>query len=271
MNGPHKKAQPGAALDLFREDELDNLFNIAFPPPNVQYCARDDEAAPGEGLLVSFMEACMANLGWTRGELAEVMATDVILIDAIFDRTLPESAIDESLIADLAHALGYEPSILRMMVEYSKTPQADLEILVDKLIDFAVDGTDAVETIAAFSTQAEELDTLQQELASLLLNVFGGYYSAEIADDRKRRMMYQALIKKVKAVIASYQRDMEEAQALLSGMRENYRAEINSIQKMVGELHKHDAIKAIMEANELDREDLREGLRSRIMEKIENI
>lgn len=265
--GAAKKPRQAAPLEWFAEDELDDLFNIAFPPPNVQHSSVDGIPQQGDGLLVTFLDACLSNLGWSRDVLAETMATDVQLIDAIMDRTLPESAIDEELLADLAHAIGYDPGILKLMVQYSKTPQADLEVLVDKLIDFAIDGTDAVETLEAFSAQAQELDTLQQGLANLLLQVFGGYYSAEVADDRKQRILYQAVIKKIKAVIASYQSDLEEARALLGSIRENYQAEINSIQAMVDDMRRDQVFKAFMDLDVIDRE----GLRAAIMERIENI
>lgn len=261
------KPQGRTALELFEEDELDSLFNIAFPPPNVQYTTADGAPQGGDGLLVSFIEACMTNLGWSPEVLADTMATDVQLIEAIMDGTLPESALDEDLLGDLGHAVGYEPGILKMLVKYSKTPQADLEMLVEKLIDFAIDGTEAVETVQAFASQVKEIESLQEDLANLLLQVFGGYYGAEVADDRKLRILYQAVIKKIKAVIASYQSDLEETQNQIKHMRDNYQGEIKSVQAMVNELRAHQMFDTILDEGTLDLDMLRTAIR----EKIESI
>lgn len=262
------KPQGRTALELFEEDELDSLFNVAFPPPNVQYTSRvrgeTAQAHTGDGLLVSFVEACMTNLGWSSQVLADTMATDVQLIDAIMDGTLPESALDEDLLADLGHAIGYDPGVLRMLVKYSKTPQADLEMLVEKLIDFAIDGTEAVETVQAFAAQVKELESLQEDLANLLLQVFGGYYGAEVADDRKQRILYQAVIKKIKAVIASYQSDLEETQTHIQHMRDNYQGEIKSMQAMVHELRAHQMFDTIMDQGTLNLDMLRAAIREKI-------
>jgi uncharacterized protein YbgA (DUF1722 family) len=256
------KSHERDALDLY--DEVDKLFDIAFPPPNAQYAPGSGEAEPRDGLLVSFIDACLTNLGWSREVLAELMATDVQLIDAILDGTLPESAIDDDLLADLGHAIGYDPGLLKMLVKYTKTPQADLEILVEKLIDFAVDGSVALETVEAFAAQVKEIEALHEDLANLLLHVFGGYYSAQVAGDRRQRILYQAVIKKIKAVIGSYQTDLEEAQAHIRHMRDNYQGEIKSIQAMLNELRAHQVFESLFDRDQLDLDMLRAAIREKI-------
>jgi len=256
------------SLDWFEEDELDDLFNFAFPPPNAQSTFEGETPVEQELLLVGFLDACLTNRGLGRDDLADLLSTDVELIDAIFDSTLTADDLEGDLLADIAHALGYEPVILQLMLDYSKTPQTDLNVLVEKLVHFAVDGG---ATLAmnenGFKSQAEELDMIQTELANLLMQGFGGYYNAEIEHDPKQRILYEGVIKAVKAAIANYQADIEEARTMIQRVKDSYRAEIRSIQTMIEELRTVQAVEAIMKNDDLSR-DL---LRARIIEKLENM
>ena len=252
-------------IDLFEEDELDRLFDVAFPPPNAQSTFEDGEAQAST--LVMFLDACLRNRGWSREDLADGMATDIELVDAIFDGTIPESEVEGELLTDIAHAVGYEPIILELMLDYTRTPQTNLNELVERLVHFAVDGGAPTIEGGDISFEAEELHTIQTELADLLLQGFGGYYDAQRDDDTKQRMLYDRVIKAIKAAITNYQADIEEARAMIQSIKDNYRAEIKSIQSMIEELRTLRAMET-MTQNDKASSDL---VSARVIEHLENL
>jgi len=252
-------------MDLFEEDELDRLFDIAFPPPNAQSTFQEDDQQAS--MLVMFLEACLMNRGWSRQDLADGMVTDIELVDAIFDGIIPESELEGELLEDLAHAVGYEPVILQLMLDYTRTPQTDLNELVERMVHFAVDGGTLAIEGGDISFEAEQLHGIQAELADLLLQGFGGYYNAEIEDDKKKRILYDRVIKAIKSAITNYQADIKETQAMIQSIKDNYRAEIKSIQTMIEELRTVRAVEAIIKSDDVSR-DL---LRARIIDHLENM
>jgi len=238
-------------IDLFEEDEIDRLFDVAFPPPNAQSTFEDGEEQAS--MFIMFLQACLSNRGWSREDLADSMATDAELIDAIFDGTIPESEIEGDILVDLAHAVGYEPTILSLMLDYTRTPQTDLNDLVERLVRSAVDGDAPAIEGNDINFETEELHTIQTELANLLLQGFGGYYDAQREDDQKQRLLYDRVIKAIKAAITNYQADVEEAQAMILGIKDSYRAEIKAIQTMIEELRTVRAVEAIVKNDDKTR------------------
>jgi hypothetical protein len=241
-------------FDLFEEDELDNLFNFAFPPPNAQTAFHGQPQQ--ESLVISFLEACLRNRGWAWQDLADHIGTDVQWIDDVFSGALPVTDIEPDVLANLAHAIGYEPVILELMLDYSKTPQTDLNALVEKLVRFAVDGGE----VDAVGTHADALDSIQTQLAQLLVRGFDGYRNAEIKDDHKQQILYEGVIKAIKSAIENYQVDIEEAHNLIAQIKSNYRAEVKSIQSMIEELRTMQAVHSMFNVEDISPERLIEHL-----------
>jgi flagellar biosynthesis chaperone FliJ len=93
-----------------------------------------------------------------------------------------------------------------------------------------------------------------------------GYYGAEVEENEKQQIVYQSIIKAVKGAIANYQADVKEVQEQIERIRENYSAEIRSLQTIVTKLKATRAIEAM-----LDREQLDADLQARLIERIARI
>jgi hypothetical protein len=253
-------------LDLFEDYELEELFNFAFPPPNTP------NSRPPEGddnpLLVEFLSACLANAGLSRDDLAQNLATDVRLVDAIFEQTLPSADI-ENLIGDLAHAIGYEPAILEMLLAYDRRALADLSLteLIEDMVDFAINQSGGSHPgHHLMQSEVAELDALQEQLAFLLVDGLDGYYNAGNADDKRRRILYQNIVKAIQAAIANYQEDIREVQTLITHIKESYKAEVKSLQDVIKQLKAASAVEAMMKDGKVDFE----RLNIRIVERTDN-
>lgn len=257
-----RKTDTHSAIDLFGDDEIDELFDFAFPPPNTQ--AEPHPGAMGNHLVVRFIEASLHNIGWTRADLAEQLSTDVELVNRILEGKLAPTDLDEELLTDIAHAIGYEPAVLQIFMEYDRVPQTNLRAFVDKLVNLAIDGSQYGDSKSEIRSQAEELDDLQKDLANLLLQGFGGYYNAEIQDNPKQQMLYQSVIKAVESAIANYKTDIEEARATIERIKQNYQSEIKSIQEMIAQLKAATEVEAFMKNSQAKSASIR------IIEHIEN-
>ncbi len=67
-------------------------------------------------LLGAFLTACLTNLGRSPADFARALDIDQELADAILEGYFPSSEIDDEFLAEIAHAVEYEPNVLRAML-----------------------------------------------------------------------------------------------------------------------------------------------------------
>ncbi len=93
--------------------------------------ARADNAGAATGLVQQrfgpFLDACLANMGRSRADLARELHIERELVDAILDGLLPESEIDDGLLVQMAALINYEPNVLRLMLGRAINPTLPAE------------------------------------------------------------------------------------------------------------------------------------------------
>lgn len=76
-------------------------------------------------LLGAYLAARLQNLGYSRADFAERMDVEQDLTDAILEGLLPLSELNDSLLEDIATAVGYEANVLRVLLGRSIVPTTD--------------------------------------------------------------------------------------------------------------------------------------------------
>jgi hypothetical protein len=73
-------------------------------------------------LLGAFIDSALNSTGHTRVDLARTLGMDSHLIDAILDGIMTDDEIDDLLLIDIAHAIDYDPNLLRLIMGRAIVP-----------------------------------------------------------------------------------------------------------------------------------------------------
>ena len=63
-----------------------------------------------------FLDECLKNRGMSRQTFAESLEMEPELADAILDGALPDSELNNDLLAEIAEVISYDPPILHLMM-----------------------------------------------------------------------------------------------------------------------------------------------------------
>ena len=69
-----------------------------------------------------FLQESLRNLGYSPSDFAQALDVEPELADAILDGILPSSEIDDAFLADIAHALNYDPNTLKIILNPNPVP-----------------------------------------------------------------------------------------------------------------------------------------------------
>ncbi|MBZ0280148.1 MAG: hypothetical protein K8L97_05375 [Anaerolineae bacterium] len=94
--------------DMLRQQVLDKVERQRrLPPPPPSHMVK---------LLGSVLEAYLINHNHLREDLAKELGVEEEFVDALVEGMIPESEISDELLVELAHAIGYEPNLLRIIL-----------------------------------------------------------------------------------------------------------------------------------------------------------
>lgn len=94
--------------DMLRQRVLDKVERQRrLPPPPPSHMVK---------LLGSVLEAYLINHNHLREDLAKELGVEEEFVDALVEGMIPESEISDELLVELAHAIGYEPNLLRIIL-----------------------------------------------------------------------------------------------------------------------------------------------------------
>lgn len=94
--------------DMLRQRVLDKVEKQRrLPPPPPSHMVK---------LLGSVLEAYLINHNHLREDLAKELGVEEEFVDALVEGMIPESEISDELLVELAHAIGYEPNLLRIIL-----------------------------------------------------------------------------------------------------------------------------------------------------------
>lgn len=224
-------------FDYFAEDDIDILFEFAFPPSS----SRSDG-----NVLIPFLNACLSNLGWSRADLSNHSSVSIELINALFDGDLTLSQIDQEIINEISYALGYDPSSIMIFIEYENGQSTPSEI-VDRLVDVGLNDE-------GITDHSARLDALQQDLLNILVAGLEGYFSLGKSDQRAQ-LKYQGLIERVEGIINLYRDEIGNTKSRIEQIRLNFEAEIRSMQSIISQLEATKAIDTMINEGKLQSKD----------------
>ncbi len=102
--------------------------------------------------LGSLLEASLININYLREDLARELDVEPEFVNALIDGQLPEADISDDLLVEIAHAIGYEPNLLRIALSREILPYQDHMMANSEL---------SGQNDYLFITQPEELMTQQ--------------------------------------------------------------------------------------------------------------
>ena len=99
-------------------DSFEKLRKSVFAELKKQRARADNAGTTADRVqrFGAFLDACLANMGRSRTDLARELDLERELVDAILDGLLPESEIDDDLLVEMAATINYGPNVLRLML-----------------------------------------------------------------------------------------------------------------------------------------------------------
>jgi hypothetical protein len=76
-------------------------------------------------MLGNFIEACLTNQKYSHRKFARLLDIDEELAEGILGGVLPESEMDDELLADIARIIRHEPNTLRIILGRPAIPTRD--------------------------------------------------------------------------------------------------------------------------------------------------
>lgn len=170
-------------------EDVDDLLAMVIP---------DDTADPARAyaLFISFLDARLANLGWTAEKLAEKLGVKLEWVVALLNGMIPPSRLTDDLLERLAKAIDYEPNLLRVMLNRDFTPTVEA----------------AAPETAAFS---EEIEWLLDKIAEHLLERVDQRYRERHQADRRKTRHHDFVIKQIEMIVERHRTDIKMVEVLI--------------------------------------------------------
>lgn len=169
---------------------------------------------PAESVLGGFLEARMANRGWSALELgARAGLAEAPILDLIAGRVPAEALTDEALV-QLARALDYQPNVLRILLDRPIKPTR-MPPQREKLLD----------------EYNDEIERWMADIRQLLVSDAPTFTQ----EDERRGALYDVVVRHIETVIARHRDDMRVVdelteQLIISHVEEQHgRRELNQI------------------------------------------
>jgi transcriptional regulator with XRE-family HTH domain len=170
-------------------EDVDDLLAMVIP---------DDTAdtARAYALFINFLDARLANIGWTVNDLARKLDVKVEWVIALLNGTIPPSRLSDDMLARIAQAIDYEPNLLRVMLNRDFTP--------------------AVDSAAAESdSYSDEIEWLLDKIAEYLLERVDQRYAERHRADRRKTRHHDYVIKQIEMIVERHRTDIKMVEILI--------------------------------------------------------
>ena len=174
-------------FDMF--EDVDNLLAMVIP---------DDAAdeARAYALFLNFLDARMANLGWTADDLARELDVKVEWVIALLNGKIPPPRLNDEMLARIAQAIDYEPNLLRVMLNREFTPAVDSQT-------------------AEQESYSEEIEWLLDKIAEYLLERVDRRYAERHQADRRKTRHHDFVIKQIEMIVERHRTDIKMVEILI--------------------------------------------------------
>lgn len=184
-------------FDMF--EDVDDLLAMVIPEDTA------DEAR-AYALFLRFLDARMANLGWTVDNLARELDAKVEWVIALLDGRIPPSRLTDEMLARIAQAIDYEPNLLRVMLNREFTPTVDSQ----------------AEEQESYS---EEIEWLLDKIAEYLHERVDRRYADRHQADRRKTRHHDFVIKQIEMIVERHRTDIKMVEILIDEPKAAARAE----------------------------------------------
>jgi plasmid maintenance system antidote protein VapI len=184
-------------FDMF--EDVDDLLAMVIPEDTT------DEVR-SYALFLSFLDARMANLGWTVDDLARKMGAKVEWVVALLDGKIPLSRLTDEMLVRIAQAIDYEPNLLRVMLNREFTPTVDSQP-------------------AEHESYSDEIEYLLDRIAEHLLERADRRYADRHQADRRKTRHHDFVIKQIEMIVERHRTDIKMVKILIDDPKGMTRAE----------------------------------------------
>lgn len=162
-----------------------------------------------------FLEARLANMGWSPDDLAATLQIEPHTIHGILGGMLPNEALTDALVERIAVALDYDVNTFMVMLR--RAPQVPFTL-------GEADETQEAEAIklddeALHARYQEEMDGLLHEVNEILLQQLENYYSAEIRANVRTHKRQESIVKQIEMIITKHRADVRLVRDLIDELK----------------------------------------------------
>lgn len=197
-------------------EDVDALLEEIFPTLPAPQSRRPAAAVD---MLGNFVEARMINQNWSLADLAQRLEASPTFVQALISGSLPDESLTDDLVVRLAHALEYEPNILRILLgrDFVPTQAGDSEQpnnshQPETEVDF-----EAYEPI--YDSLEQEIEQRMHEITDFLLETIEERYTIEIREDTRKARQHDFVIKQIEMILAKHRKDVRMVEILLDELK----------------------------------------------------
>lgn len=191
-----------AQVDAFNHsfDDVDDLLALIRPEPDHKLDA-----------LIGFLDARMANLGWSLDDLAARMSVDPSWLAALLAGRIPAGQIDDEMLERIACAIDYEANLLRILLGRKVEPTIEDDSAAGD------DDTDDIE--ARLEEYWREIETVLDDITDYLLNRVEEHYTSAVNEEGRTHRQQDFVIKQIEMIIAKHREDIQTVEILVEELK----------------------------------------------------
>lgn len=147
-------------------------------------------------LFLHFLDARLANIGWTAHDLAHALDMHEEWVVALLDGRIPPARLSDDLLARIAQAIGYEPNLLRVMLNRDFTPALD-------------------SAAAEAEPDMDEIEWLLDRIAEYLLERVERRYADRHQADRRKTRHHDFVMKQIEMIVARHRTEIKMVEIMI--------------------------------------------------------
>jgi len=185
--------------------DVDDLLALLLPDPDTlpETTVKQQYA----NLLGDFLDARLANMGWSVDDLAQKMGCESEYVQDIVSGALPESELSDELIGEVAHAVNYEPNVLRIMLGREITPFQPQ----------AAESAESGDSASSGDDYDDKIERLLDELTKVLFQGVEELFSTGRKGGRYKQR--DLLLRQIEMIIANHRADVKLVQILIEELK----------------------------------------------------
>lgn len=157
-------------------------------------------------LFVDFLDARLANKGWSPADLAQHIHVHPAWVVALLKQQIPPASIPDDLLVRIAHALDYEPNILCILLNRPFTPTRTDEPIIDQPA-----------SEATLEDYRREMERLLGEIEAVLEQLEVLYTQQTRIDERRARQ--RDYIDQIELIITRHRTDIKIVEILMNKLK----------------------------------------------------